>query len=97
MEHPVHVARVLAANIEVLHGHCADIGRDPGEITITAQCIHDPAVGAAATAEACAELGDAGCELAVVYLPESHHHAAEVERLADALALTLPVGGAAVV
>ncbi len=82
---PFTSPEVLASKIEILHEHCADLGRDPSEITITAQCIHDPAVGAEATAQACAELGDAGCELAVVYLPESHHHAAEVERLATAL------------
>jgi alkanesulfonate monooxygenase SsuD/methylene tetrahydromethanopterin reductase-like flavin-dependent oxidoreductase (luciferase family) len=75
----------LAASIEILHGHCADIGRDPSEITITAQCIHDPDAGATATAEACAALGEAGCELAVVYLPETEHRAAVVEQLADAL------------
>ena len=75
----------LAASIEILHGHCADIGRDPAEITITAQCIHDPASGATATAEACAALGAAGCELAVIYLPETEHRAAVVEQLADAL------------
>jgi F420-dependent oxidoreductase-like protein len=75
----------VAASIEVLHRHCADLGRDPAEITITAQCIHDPVAGPAATAAACAELAEAGVELAVVYLPESHHHAAEVQRLADQL------------
>lgn len=82
---PFTSPEILAQKIEILHGHCADIGRDPSGITITAQAIHDPAKGPAATAEACAALGDAGCELAVVYLPESHHRAAEVERLAEAL------------
>ena len=75
----------LAASIEILHGHCADLGRDPSEITITAQVIHDPAVGAASTAAAVAELEGAGLDLAVIYLPETHHTAAEVERLATAL------------
>ena len=83
---PFASAESLAASIEVLRGHCAEIGRDPEEITITAQCIHDPAAGPAATADACAELGEAGCDLAVVYVPETHHTAAEVERLAAALA-----------
>lgn len=75
----------VAASIEVLHRHCDDVGRDPSEITITAQCIHDPVAGPAATAEACAALEQAGCEMAVVYLPESHHTAVEVERLAEQL------------
>jgi F420-dependent oxidoreductase-like protein len=82
---PFASAESLAGGIETLHGHCADIGRDPSEITVTAQCIHDPAAGPAATADACAELAEAGCDVAIVYLPESHHTAAEVERLAAAL------------
>jgi F420-dependent oxidoreductase-like protein len=83
---PFTSPEALTASIEVLHGHCADIGRDPAEITITAQCIHDPAAGATATADACAALGAAGCELAVIYLPETEHRAAVVEQLAAALA-----------
>lgn len=83
---PFASAESLAASLEVLRSHCADIGRDPSEITVTAQCIHDPGVGPVATAEACAALGEAGCDLAVIYLPETHHDAAEVERLATALA-----------
>jgi F420-dependent oxidoreductase-like protein len=83
---PFTSPEALAASIEVLHGHCADIGRDPSEITITAQCIHDPVAGATATAEACAALGEAGCELVVVYLPETEHRGVVVEQLAAALA-----------
>ena len=75
----------LARSREILRGHCADIGRDPDEITITAQVIHDPSAGPTPTAEACAELAEAGCDVAVVYLPETHHDAAEVERIAAAL------------
>lgn len=75
----------FAESLEILHGHCADVGRDPAEITVTAQVIHDPATGAGATAEFAAELGEAGCQLAVVYLPETHHHVAELERVASAL------------
>jgi F420-dependent oxidoreductase-like protein len=82
---PFASADSLRASLQTLHAHCADIGRDPSEITITAQCIHDPVAGPAATAEACAELAEAGCDLAVVYLPESHHRAEEVERIAAAL------------
>jgi F420-dependent oxidoreductase-like protein len=83
---PFASADSLRASLQTLHAHCADIGRDPAEITITAQCIHDPEAGPTATAEACAELAEAGCDLAVVYLPETHHRAAEVERIAAALA-----------
>jgi F420-dependent oxidoreductase-like protein len=76
---------VLARNIGILHGHCADAGRDPAEITITAQSIHDPVAGPNATAQTCGELGEAGCELVVIYIPETHHTAAEVQRIASAL------------
>lgn len=82
---PFTSPEVLTEKLEVLRGHCADVGRDPSEITITAQCIHDPAAGPVATAEAVAALGEAGCELAVIYLPEACHTGAEVERLAAAL------------
>ena len=82
---PFTTPEVLREKLEILGGHCAEVGRDPAEITITAQCFHDPAKGAAATAEACAALGEAGCELVVVGLPSTHHTAAEVETLASAL------------
>ncbi len=75
----------LARSVEILHGHCADVGRDPGTITITAQTIHDPVAGPGATAEAIGALEEAGCELVVVYLPETHHNADELQRLADGL------------
>ena len=82
---PFTSPEVLAHKREVLAGHCADIGRDPSEITITAQLIHDPAAGAEATADAAAALGEAGCEVAILYLPETHHTASEVEMVARAL------------
>jgi F420-dependent oxidoreductase-like protein len=68
---------------EVIERHCADIGRDPAEIDITSQVIHtEPA----ATAEFCAQLGEAGVGLAVIYLPESQHRPEVLEPLAEALA-----------
>lgn len=75
----------LQASLEILRGHCESIGRDPSEITITAQAIHDPAAGSSATADYVAGLGEAGCQLAVIYLPESHHDPAEVHAVAEAL------------
>ena len=82
---PFTSPEALRGSLEILHAHCDDVGRDPGEITITAQAIHDPATGATATREAIDELGEAGCELAVIYLPETHHNAAEVESIATAV------------
>jgi F420-dependent oxidoreductase-like protein len=55
---------------EVLHQHCADIGRDPAEILLSAH-VHftgDPAE----TAASVAALGEAGLDLAIVYLRPPH-------------------------
>lgn len=52
---------------DVLHQHCADVRRDPAEILLSSQVRFsgDPA----ATAATAAEFGEAGAELAIVYLP----------------------------
>jgi F420-dependent oxidoreductase-like protein len=73
----------LAHKIEVLHGHCADIGRDPAEITISTHVRHagDPP----ATAAAAAALAEAGAGLAIVQLPPPHTPDV-LGPLADALA-----------
>ncbi|HET6810437.1 MAG TPA: LLM class F420-dependent oxidoreductase [Acidimicrobiales bacterium] len=54
---------------EVLEGHCAAVGRDPGEILLSSHLLYDPERGPAATAEAAAAMGDAGMQLGIVYLP----------------------------
>ncbi len=82
---PFTSPEVLAHKQDVLAGHCADIGRDPHEIDITAQAIFDPGKGAGALAEDCAALGQAGCQLVVVYLPETEHRAEVLEPIATAL------------
>jgi F420-dependent oxidoreductase-like protein len=67
---------------EVLHQHCADIGRDPAQILLSAQVSFtgDPAQ----TAAAVAALGAAGAGLVIVYLPPPHTPAV-LEPLASAL------------
>jgi alkanesulfonate monooxygenase SsuD/methylene tetrahydromethanopterin reductase-like flavin-dependent oxidoreductase (luciferase family) len=67
---------------DVLHGHCADIGRDPAEILLSGQVrfTGDPARAAADAAA----LGDAGAALAIVYLPPPHTPAV-LEPLANEL------------
>ena len=67
----------------VLHRHCADIGRDPAEILISGQVrfTGDPAQ----TATAAAELGARGAHLAIVYLPAPYTPSV-LEPLANALA-----------
>ncbi|MGH6656658.1 MAG: LLM class F420-dependent oxidoreductase [Actinocrinis sp.] len=51
---------------DVLHRHCADLGRDPASILISCQVRHegDPA----ATAAAASSFADAGAQLAIIYL-----------------------------
>ncbi|HEY3980632.1 MAG TPA: LLM class F420-dependent oxidoreductase [Streptosporangiaceae bacterium] len=58
----------FARKRDVLYAHCADIGRDPSEITLSSHVRFDPAAGASATAEEAAALGEAGLDLAIVYL-----------------------------
>jgi F420-dependent oxidoreductase-like protein len=55
---------------DVLHQHCADVGRDPGEIMLSTHVHfgsdhHETAATAAA-------FGDAGADLAIVVLPVPH-------------------------
>jgi len=67
---------------DVLHQHCADIGRDPAQILVSAQVPY--AGDWAQTAATAAAFGAAGAELAIVYLPPPHTPA-DLERLAHAL------------
>jgi F420-dependent oxidoreductase-like protein len=68
---------------DVLHQHCAAIGRDPAEILVSSQVrfTGDPAE----TATIAAALGAAGAELAIVYL-QPPYTPAVLEPLASALA-----------
>jgi F420-dependent oxidoreductase-like protein len=68
---------------DVLHQHCADIGRDPAEILLSSH-VHftgDPAE----TAANAAALGEAGVELGIVNL-QRPYTVAQLEPLANALA-----------
>ncbi len=68
---------------DVLHQHCADIGRDPAEILLSSHVLFtgDPAE----TAASAAALGDAGVQLGIIQLRPPHDPAV-LESLADALA-----------
>ena len=73
----------FARKLGVLHQHCADIGRDPAEITTSTHLRLDPSNIQAVVDEAAA-LGEAGLDLGVVYLPPPH--APDIlEPLAEAL------------
>ncbi len=69
--------------LEVLRGHCADLGRVPGEILISSHVRFEN--GPRATAASAASLGEAGLDLAIVTLPPPHSPAV-LEPLAEALA-----------
>ena len=60
-------AEDFARKRDVLHEHCAAIGRDPKEITLSSHVRFD-GQDAAATAGQIAELAEQGLELAIVYL-----------------------------
>lgn len=71
----------FAASREVLLGHCEAIGRDPAEITMSSQVrFSDPAE----LPDTCAALGEVGCDLCIVYIPEPHRPAT-LEAVAAAL------------
>jgi F420-dependent oxidoreductase-like protein len=72
----------FARKREVLHQHCAEAGRDPAQITLSAHVRYtgDPVE----TATAAAALAEAGCQLGIVTLPPPHT-ASVLEPLAEAL------------
>jgi F420-dependent oxidoreductase-like protein len=74
----------FARKRDVLAGHCADIGRDPKEITLSAHVRLSPDLDYSEPIEQAAALGEAGLELAIVYLPPPHDPAV-IEPLADAI------------
>jgi F420-dependent oxidoreductase-like protein len=57
----------FARKRDILHAHCADIGRDPAEITLSSHVRYTG--DAAETAASAAALGEVGLDLAIVYLP----------------------------
>jgi F420-dependent oxidoreductase-like protein len=69
---------------DVLHAHCADVGRDPSEIT-TSTHLRLPADGdTTMLVEEATAFGEAGLDLGIVYLPPPHTPAV-LEPLAKAL------------
>jgi F420-dependent oxidoreductase-like protein len=60
-------AEQFAHKRDVLHAHCADIGRDPSEITLSSHIPFDPD-DVEATVHAIGALGAEGLDLAIIYL-----------------------------
>ena len=69
---------------EVLHRHCADVGRDPSEIVTSTHLRLGDDGDPAPVIDAAKQYGDAGLDLGIVYLPPPHTPAV-LGPLADAL------------
>jgi F420-dependent oxidoreductase-like protein len=69
---------------DILREHCADIGRDPSTILLSAHVRPGPEGEPEPAADAAAELREAGLDLAIVYLPPPHRPEV-LEPLASAL------------
>lgn len=74
----------FARKRDVLAAHCADIGRDPKEIMLSAQKRLDPRLGYGELVDWAAALGAEGLDLAIIYLPPPHTPAV-LEPLAEAI------------
>ncbi len=78
-------AEQFAAKLDVLRAHCADVGRDPAEITVSAHLIGARfGTGVDAVVEEAKRYADAGLDLGIVYLP-TPYTTALLDELADAL------------
>jgi F420-dependent oxidoreductase-like protein len=71
--------------VEVLHQHCADVGRDPNEIMISSHVRPGPDGDPGPAVEAAAQMAEFGLDLAIVTLP-TPHHAKTLEPIAKAFA-----------
>jgi F420-dependent oxidoreductase-like protein len=69
---------------DVLHAHCADVGRDPSEITTSTHLRLSPDGDHSTLVEEAAAFAEAGLDLGIVYLPPPHNPAV-LEPLAKAL------------
>src|SRR5438552_1848956 len=69
---------------DVLHAHCADIGRDPGEIATSVQIRLGPDGDPGPFVDQAAAFADAGVDIVVAYLPPPHSPAV-LQKVASAL------------
>jgi len=74
----------FARKRDVLHSHCADIGRDPQEIVLSSHVRLGDTGETGPAIEAAAALGEQGLDLAIFVL-RPPHTPADLDRLADAL------------
>ena len=78
---PGGTAEQFAAKLDVLHAHCADLGRDPAEITVSTHLRGSTSD----VVEQAKRYGDAGLDLGIVYL-QTPHTPDVLGELTDALA-----------
>jgi F420-dependent oxidoreductase-like protein len=71
--------------VSVLHDHCADVGRDPAEIRLSTHIRLSSPDELGKVADEVAAFGEAGLDMAIVYLPPPHRPDI-LEPLAEALA-----------
>jgi F420-dependent oxidoreductase-like protein len=83
--HPGATPGTWQESRDILFRHCAEIGRDPAEITLSTHLRYDPVAGTGPMVEQAVALGDAGLHLGIVYLPPPHDPAV-LEPIAEALA-----------
>jgi F420-dependent oxidoreductase-like protein len=74
----------FARKRDVLHEHCADIGRDPKEIALSSHVWLDPTGDPASAVETAGQLGKEGLDLAIITLRPPHNPRV-LAPLADAL------------
>ncbi|MGI9125721.1 MAG: LLM class flavin-dependent oxidoreductase, partial [Mycobacterium sp.] len=77
-------AQEFAHKRDVLKAHCADVGRNPKEIMLSAHLRLDPQRGHRGVIEDAIALGAEGLDLAIVYLPLPHDPSV-LEPLAEAI------------
>ena len=78
----------FARKRDVLAAHCADVGRDPKEILLSAHIRLSPDRGYRGVIEDAIALGAEGLDLAIVYLPTPHD-----PRVLEPLAETIRTSG----
>jgi F420-dependent oxidoreductase-like protein len=75
----------FAHKLEVLAGHCADIGRDPKEIISSTHLRLDPSGDTGSLVEQAEAFAAAGLDLGIVTLPPAQHTPAILEPIAQSL------------
>jgi F420-dependent oxidoreductase-like protein len=74
----------FARKRDILHAHCADVGRDPREITLSSHVRLGPGGAVEPALETAAAFGEEGLDLAIFMLPPPHDPAV-LTRLAEGL------------